>query len=112
MIQAIAKLLRANSLSRIDALSRQVAELSVEAVCLHVGEQVQSMSFSEARGYVRARAAAIVRRHARLAILRHPGGDLAWAETVARTAIERIVPSVLRKTGVGVPRAAVARLAA
>lgn len=112
MIKAIAKLFGAASASRVNALSRQVADLSLESVCQLVSDSVESMTFSEARGYVRARSARVVRRHARLAISRHPGADLAWTDEVARTAIERIVPQVLRQTGVGVPKAATARWAA
>ena len=112
MIKAIAKLLGATALSRVDALSRHVAELSIESVCELVGDQVERMKLSEARGYVRARAARIVRRQARLAMERDRAVDQAWIDVVARTAIERIVPLVLRQTGVGVPKSAPARLAA
>jgi len=112
MIKAIARLLGATSSGQIDALSREVADLSVEGVCLLVGDQVESMTFSEARGYVRARAAAIVGRHARLAMGRHPGADPASTDLVARTAVERLVPVVLRQTGVGVPKTVMARMAA
>ncbi|NOZ40911.1 MAG: hypothetical protein GXP24_11895 [Planctomycetes bacterium] len=104
MIKALTKLFGAASSSRRDALTRQVAELSVESVCQLVAEQVECMSLSEARGYVRARAARIVRKQTRMAIGRHLGADLAWTDTIARTAIERIVPLVLRQTGVGVPK--------
>ena len=90
MIKAIAKLFGSASSSRIDALSLQVVEASVENVCQLVRGQVACMKLSEARGYVRARAASIVRRQSRLAIGGHPGADLAWTDVVARTAIERL----------------------
>jgi len=112
MFKAIAKVFGAASPARIDALSRQVAEQSVESVSMLVGEQVESMRLSEARGYVRARAIGIVQRQARIAIDRHPGADLAWSDLVARRAIEQIVPLVLRQTGVGVPKVATVRVAA
>jgi len=108
MINVIAKLLGAPPASRVDVLSRQVAELSLESVCQLVGERVESMTFSEARGYVRARAAQIVRKQSRLAISRQAGAEQAWT-----VATERIVPLVLRQAGVGVPKLpATSRLAA
>jgi len=113
MINVIAKLLGAPPASRVDVLSRQVAELSLESVCQLVGERVESMTFSEARGYVRARAAQIVRKQSRLAISRQAGAEQAWTESVVRVATERIVPLVLRQAGVGVPKLpATSRLAA
>ena len=112
MIKAIAQLFGSASSSRIDALALQVVESSVESVCQLVEDQVECMKLSEARGYVRARAASVVRRQSRLAIGGQPGADVAWTDVVARTAIERLVPLVLRKTGVGVLKASVARLAA
>ena len=107
MIQAIAKLLGAASSSRVDALSRQVADLSVESVCQLVRDEIQAMNFAEARGYVRARAAAC-RAQAR-ATGDQPSSwcrSEAWLDAVVRAATERIVPLVLRQTGVGVLKAA------
>ena len=106
MIKSLAKLFNAPSSRRVDALSRQVADLSLESVCLLVGSRVESMTFSEARGYVRARAARIVRKQAWLAINRHPGGELAWIDAVARAATEADVaagatPNGRRRTQVG-----------
>lgn len=103
MIKSFAQLLGAASSSRLDALSRQVADQSVEDVCSAVRGQVESMSFSEARGYVRARATRAVRKQARLAIGLQAGASETLLESVTRMAIERVVPQVLRKTGVGVP---------
>jgi len=104
MIEIFAKLLGAIPSRRIDALSRQVADLSLESVCQLVGDRIESMTFSEARGYVRARAARVVRKQARIVISRSPGADQAWGDVVTRAATERIVPLVLRQTGVGVPK--------
>ena len=112
MIKSLSQLLSAASSSKIDALSRQVAELSVEEVCQTVAGHVEGMTFSEARGYVRARAIRSVRKQSRLAISRHPNAKLQWLDEVARAAAERLVPAVLRQTGVGVPNAAKLRLAA
>jgi hypothetical protein len=70
------------------------------------------MTFSEARGYVRARAVGLVRSQARLAIGQQPGANLLWLEEVARSATEQIIPQVLRQTEVGVPQSPPLRLAA
>ncbi|MGI9430005.1 MAG: hypothetical protein ACR2NM_15190 [Bythopirellula sp.] len=113
MINHLAKLLSGASNGRMDALSRQVADLSLDSVCEVVGDRIECMTFSEARGYVRARASRVVRKQARMAISRHPGADQTWLDAITRSATERIVPLVLRQTGVGVPKpAAPARMAA
>ena len=112
MIKTLAQLLKAASGSKIDALSRQVAELSVEDVCRDVAGNIEGMSFSEARGYVRARAMRAVRKQARLAITRHPSAHCNWLDQVARSATERLIPQVLKETRVGVPKAIRHRFAA
>jgi len=113
MLDALTKLFAPAPTGKIDALARQVAELSVENVCQLVSAQVEAMSFSEARGYVRARARRVVRRHTALAITRQPGAEPSWADAIVGLAVERLVPVVLRQTGVGVPKmAAPIRLAA
>ncbi len=106
MIKTITKLLRASSANQIDTLSHQVADLSVQCVCELVCGHVEGMTFSEARGYVRARAGRIVRKQARVVIGRHAGAEQAWVDAVTRAATEQLVPLVLRRTGVGVPKAA------
>jgi len=105
MLHGIASLLKKSSPEVVDAMTRQVAEQSVEDVCQRVATHMDGMTLSEARGYIRARAAGIVRRQTRLAISRNPGTGQDIAEVVARSATERILPTVLRRTGVGVPRA-------
>ncbi len=112
MINVIAKLFSPANLGAIEALAGQVADSSKSQVCELVCDEVQGMSLSEARGYVRARAAGIVRKQARIAISRQAEIEQDWADRVARTATERIVPWVLRQAAVGRPRTAVIRLAA
>ncbi len=104
MFEGIAKLLGKTSSEVVDAIVRQVAELSVEGVCGLVETHVEEMSLSEARGYVRARAVCIVRQQTRAAISRHPKASEAITDMVVRAATERILPTVLRQAGVGVPR--------
>jgi hypothetical protein len=81
----------------LDSLVRQVAEASVEAVCLLVGERIESMTLCEARGYVRARAGREIRRQARAAFANQPGMDPVWETLVVLRAAERIAPLALRK---------------
>ena len=111
MIQTIAKLLSAAPTKQIDALSRQVADLSMEGVCQLVSGPIQSMTFSEARGYVRARAGRIVQKKALQVINQNPGAqtrttESAWVDDVVHAATEQLVPLVLRQVGLGVPKAA------
>jgi hypothetical protein len=81
----------------LDALVRRIAESSVEAICQLIGDRTQSMSVCEARGYVRARAAAEIRRQARLAFSQQPGVDAAWESLVILKATERAAPLALRQ---------------
>lgn len=80
----------------IDALVRRVTECSVEPVSRLVADHVQNMSICEARGYVRARAAAEIRRQARLAFANQPGIDRSWEPLVVFRAAERVGPLALR----------------
>ena len=86
----------------LDALARQVAELSVESICRLVGSRVAEMSLFESRGYIRARSGAEIRRQTELAILRHPVATFSWAPAVVARATERIVPLAVRQLAVGV----------
>ncbi len=104
MLETVVRIFRTEPTAKIEALARQVAEGCVEDVTRLVAGRVEDMTLSEARGYVRARSAAIVRRHTRLAIVRHPQAAQAWTSGVVRAATERIIPQVLRQSGVGVPR--------
>ena len=81
----------------LDALVLRIAESSVEAICQLVSERIQMMSVCEARGYVRARAAAEIRRQARLAFAQQPGVDPAWEPLVVLRATERAAPLALRQ---------------
>jgi hypothetical protein len=81
----------------LDSLVRRIAESSVEAICQLIGDRTRSMSVCEARGYVRARAAAEIRRQARLAFSQQPGVDAAWEPLVILRATERAAPLALRQ---------------
>jgi len=104
MLAGIAKLFSSAPSAAIDALVRQVAELSLDDVVERVASRIDDMTFSEARGYVRARAAIVVRQQTSRAISQSQGASDDWAGTIVPAATERIVPLVLRQRGVGIPR--------
>jgi len=104
MFAGITKLFGTAPSAAIDALVRQVAELSLAGVVERVSARIDDMTFSEARGYVRARAAQVVRRQTRHAISQYDGATDDWAVVIVPAATERIVPLVLRQRSVGVPR--------
>jgi hypothetical protein len=81
----------------LDAMVRQVAELSVDAVCRLVADRVASMTVSEARGYTRARAAKEIRRQTRLVLPQHMAADADWQRAVIVRATDRVAPLVLRQ---------------
>ncbi|MCA9230828.1 MAG: hypothetical protein KDA57_09260 [Planctomycetales bacterium] len=104
MFAAIANLLGVAPAGAIEALIRQVAELSIEGVCEKVSARIDDMTLSEARGYVRARAAQVVQRQTRLVLLQHREAQSDWAVQIVPAATERLIPLVIRQAGVGVPR--------
>ena len=112
MLAGIAKLFGTTPSGAIESLTRQVAEMSLAGIVERVAARVDNMTLSEARGYVRARAAQVVRRQAQLAISQHKNAEPVWAAMIVPAATERIVPLVLRQTGVGLPRRTEMRLAA
>ena len=113
MLTSIAKLFRSSSPSgAIEALTRQVTEQCLEDVIDRVSDQIDSMSLSEARGYVRARAAQVVRIQTRQALSQHNEAVEEWANLIIPSATERLIPLVIRQTGVGLPRPEKLRLAA
>lgn len=103
MIDLLMKLLPTAHSSAVETTIRQVAESSIEGVCQRVSPQIDHMTLSEARGYVRARAVEIVQAETRRSLAGEVGA-LQRFDFVVRSAIERLVPAVLRRTGVGVPR--------
>ena len=112
MIQGIARLFNRVSSSKLETLIRQVVDASVHPVCQRVRKQIETMTLSEARGYIRARAARVVQRESRLALSRVPAADTAWTKRVEHTATERLVTVVLREMNVGVPQSTTRSMAA
>jgi len=103
MIDLLMKLLPAAHSPDVETAIRQIAESSIEDVCQRVSPRIDKMTLSEARGYVRARAVEIVRAETRR-LLAGKVDALQQFDFVVRSAVERLVPAVLRRTGVGVPR--------
>jgi hypothetical protein len=112
MLEAVGRLLRIQPAAKTEALVRQVVEASLQDVARLVARRVEDMTLSEARGFVRARSAAVVRRQARIVLSRLPQARAEWHASIVHLATERIIPQVLRQTGVGVPRRVTAPLAA
>ena len=108
MLEAVAKMFRSRPSAKMEAFVRQVADESVADVAQLVANHMEGMTLSEARGYVRARSAQIVRRRTRLAINRNPNAAPNWSALIVRRATERLVPFVLRQTSFGIPRRAAA----
>ena len=104
MFGAVAKLFHHKPHAKIEALAQQIVEQSLEDSVRRVADHLEGMSLSEARGYVRARAAQVVRKHTQVAINRQPKAMAAWSHSITTLATERIIPLVLRKSGVGMPR--------
>ncbi|HET6881879.1 MAG TPA: hypothetical protein VFI31_17065 [Pirellulales bacterium] len=76
-------------------LSRQVAQRSYGLVRESVGIHVLAYSRAEARGYVRAKAGAVIRAEARYVAQRHPSLTSAALAHVINQASDRVVQSVL-----------------
>ncbi len=97
MVDVILSFLQNRADRRIEAIVRQVADLSVEAVADLVDGRTAGMSICELRGYIRARAGLELRRQTRLVLSRHPEANPAWATTIADRAGDRIAPLVIRR---------------
>jgi hypothetical protein len=81
----------------VAALASQVAELSLDSLVRAVGDATRGMSVHEARGYVRGRSSAEIRRLAQTMVARRPQTDVSWTEHVCRQATDRAVSLVLRR---------------
>jgi len=112
MLDVVAKVFRSHSSATIEKIARLVVEESVQDIAQLVANNMEGMSLSEARGYVRARSAQIVRKQTRLALRRYSQAKPNWSATIAQSATERLVPLVLRQARVGIPRLTECRAAA
>lgn len=112
MLKRLLNWLGIGSHRRVEAVVRQVAEQSLAEVCQLVRNRMDGMSLAEARGYIRARAAQFVLRHARQVIADSTDINFADLALVTQIATERLLPQVLRQTKVSVPRVTIIRKAA
>ena len=81
---------------KIDSLATQVAETSVEGVRPRIVGCMAAMTTSEARGFVRARAAQEIRRQTRILLARQQKTGTDWEARVVRRATEKVILFVLR----------------
>ncbi len=112
MLSTIVALFRSQPTAKIEALARQIVDLSVEEISRLVAHQTDRMSLAEARGYVRARSSVLVRCKSWQIIARHPDASPLWNDAIVRRATELVVPLVLRRVGTGLPQSLPNRLAA
>jgi len=113
MLATFTKLLKPTlTASTIDAIAKQVAEVSLAEVCTQISGKVEGMSISEARGYIRARAAKTVRQNAETVVTSLAAMDETSFQLVVRAATERIIPQALRRSAVGIPQLESYRMAA
>jgi hypothetical protein len=75
----------------VRALSLDAARRCETAVWQRVGERASTLPLAEARGYVRARSAAIVRRQVDLILLSHPDTSAVSRVQVLELALEAAV---------------------
>lgn len=104
MWEMFSRLFRGPSPVRVEGLARQVVEASLQEVSRLVAGKIHQMSLAEARGYVRARSAAVVRRQTALALRLQSPATAQLSAAIIPAATERLVPQVLRETGVGSSR--------
>ena len=97
MIQHFRLFQAARRQRRIDSLARHVAEQSIDCVVRLVDGNVRSMNLCEARGYIRARATAELRRTARVVLTRIPEADADWELDIVACAADRVAPMALRR---------------
>ncbi len=101
MIEYFLRLLESRNQGKIDSLVAQIVEASLEEVGIKLGNRCDAMTLSETRGYVRVRAAQVVRRHTRrqIAHSRSVAQSIPerWSGAIVRQATEQLVPQVLRQ---------------
>lgn len=83
------------NLPSVSELARQVAQRSYAVVRESVGNHTLAFSRAEARGYVRAKAAVVIRAEARLLAGRHRTLSQAALANIIHLASDRVVQSVL-----------------
>ena len=83
--------------ARLKALADQIARASVEAVCRRVEHRLAELGPAEARGYIRARSAAIVEPMTDSLLTRHPARLNAHRERLIAMSRDEVIGQVLQR---------------
>jgi hypothetical protein len=82
---------------RVDELARRIAERSQVAVWQRVLHRISTLAGSEARGYVRARAGAIVLRETNLIVAEESIRIESLPMKIYQAALERVVELIVEQ---------------
>jgi hypothetical protein len=82
---------------RVDELARRIADRSSGAVWQRVSHRIHSLAGSEARGYVRARAGAIILRETNLIIAEESIRTEALPMKIYQAALERVIDLIVEQ---------------
>ena len=83
---------------RVDELARRIAERSLGTVWHRVAHRIDTMAGSEARGYVRARAGAIVLRETNLIVAEENIRTESLPMKIYQAALERVIDLVVEQS--------------
>jgi hypothetical protein len=82
---------------RVDELARRIAERSQGAVWQRVVHRISTLAGSEARGYVRARAGAIVLRETNLIVAEENIHTESLPMKIYQAALERVIELIVQQ---------------
>lgn len=82
---------------RVDELARRIAERSQGAVWQRVAHRISTLAGSEARGYVRARAGAIVLRETNLIVAEESIHTESLPMKIYQAALERVIGLIVEQ---------------
>lgn len=85
------------SQKKIEQLSRQIAEQSVDFVCQLTARSTAGMTLCETRGYIRARAGAEIRKQTRVQLASEKASLAENQAAIVAKATDLVVPKVLRQ---------------
>ncbi len=83
---------------RVDELARRIAERSQGAVWQRVIHRIHTLAGSEARGYVRARAGAIVLRETNLIVAEEDIRTESLPMKIYKAALDRVIELVVEQS--------------
>jgi hypothetical protein len=97
MYRHIQKVLFPTSKTLLDALAKTTVERSLTDIRTRLDSRWRDMTPSQARGYVRARARQVVRRHAGLLAAEHGYRDQPSIDAIDTRALERSVHLIIHE---------------